>query len=142
MTALKPFPLSDITDTFQTLSLIWNRQQRGNGESNGSKMSQKISSRISILKDNNIQLKNWDDYRHYIFHKWTSGYTLLDRFRKTLKHVQYFDVLVGYFSGIFSLFVVNPGVLADDFSDSIVIESTFKWLTWYVNKYVAIELLW
>ncbi len=26
-----------------------------------------------------------------------SGYTLLDRFKKTLKHVQYFDVLVGYF---------------------------------------------
>ena len=25
------------------------------------------------------------------------GYTLLDRFKKTLKHVQYFDVLVGYF---------------------------------------------
>jgi len=25
------------------------------------------------------------------------GYALLDRFRKTLKHVQYFDVLVGYF---------------------------------------------
>jgi hypothetical protein len=25
------------------------------------------------------------------------GYALLDRFKKTLKHVQYFDVLVGYF---------------------------------------------
>ncbi len=26
-----------------------------------------------------------------------SGYALLDRFKKTLKHVQYFDVLGGYF---------------------------------------------
>ena len=25
------------------------------------------------------------------------GYTLLDRFKKTLEHVKYFDVLVGYF---------------------------------------------
>jgi len=25
------------------------------------------------------------------------GYALLERFKKTLKHVQYFDVLVGYF---------------------------------------------
>ena len=25
------------------------------------------------------------------------GYTLLDRFRKTLKDVKFFDVLVGYF---------------------------------------------
>jgi hypothetical protein len=25
------------------------------------------------------------------------GYALLDRFKKTLKHVKYFDVLVGYF---------------------------------------------
>ncbi len=25
------------------------------------------------------------------------GYALLDRFKKTLKHVNYFDVLVGYF---------------------------------------------
>lgn len=25
------------------------------------------------------------------------GYAVLDRFKKTLKHVQYFDVLVGYF---------------------------------------------
>jgi len=25
------------------------------------------------------------------------GYALFDRFKKTLKHVQYFDVLVGYF---------------------------------------------
>jgi hypothetical protein len=25
------------------------------------------------------------------------GYALLDRFKKTLKRVQYFDVLVGYF---------------------------------------------
>lgn len=33
------------------------------------------------------------------------GYTLLDRFKKTLKHVQYFDVLVGYFrtSGFYQL---------------------------------------
>ncbi len=26
-----------------------------------------------------------------------SGYALLDRFKKTLKHFQYFDVLKGYF---------------------------------------------
>jgi len=26
-----------------------------------------------------------------------SGYALLDRFKKTLKHVQCFDVLLGYF---------------------------------------------
>ena len=26
-----------------------------------------------------------------------SGYALLDQFKKTLKRVQYFDVLVGYF---------------------------------------------
>ena len=25
------------------------------------------------------------------------GYALLDRFKKTLEHVKYFDVLVGYF---------------------------------------------
>lgn len=34
------------------------------------------------------------------------GYALIDRFRKTLKHVQYFDVLVGYFrtSGFYQLY--------------------------------------
>ena len=34
------------------------------------------------------------------------GASLLDRFKKTLKHVQYFDVLVGYFrtSGFFHLY--------------------------------------
>ncbi len=34
------------------------------------------------------------------------GYALLDRFKKTLKHVKYFDVLVGYFrsSGFHQLF--------------------------------------
>ena len=33
------------------------------------------------------------------------GYALIDRFKKTLDHVQYFDVLVGYFrtSGFFQL---------------------------------------
>ena len=29
------------------------------------------------------------------------GSTLLDRFRKTLKDVKYFDILVGFFSGCF-----------------------------------------
>jgi len=34
------------------------------------------------------------------------GYALLDRFKKTLKHVRYFDVLVGYFrtSGFYQLY--------------------------------------
>lgn len=34
------------------------------------------------------------------------GYTLLDRFKKILKHIQFFDVLVGYFrtSGFFNLY--------------------------------------
>jgi len=34
------------------------------------------------------------------------GYALLDRFKKTLEHVQYFDVLVGYFrtSGFYQLY--------------------------------------
>ena len=35
-----------------------------------SQMSQKISFRISILKDNNNQLKNLDDFRHNFFHEW------------------------------------------------------------------------
>jgi len=35
-----------------------------------------------------------------------SGATILDRFRKTLKDVQFFDILVGYFrtSGFFRLY--------------------------------------
>jgi len=34
------------------------------------------------------------------------GYSLLDGFKKTLKHVRYFDVLVGYFrtSGFYQLY--------------------------------------
>jgi len=40
------------------------------------------------------------------------GATLLDRFNKTLKHVQFFDVLVGYFrtSGFYNLYEALEGV--------------------------------